>query len=620
MTEAAAETGRTRRRWRWRLVPDVADPPVAGGAAGESLSAGEATKVMGRALRLAKPWRRAGLATIAVVVVYTSTVLGGPLLLDIAIDRGITKGRAGFLYLCVGIYVVVAAVSWITERVQILMISRIGESFLRQLRVDVFDHLQRLSMPFYDRERAGVVVGRMTSDIDQMEDLVQQGLVLMLTNGILMSVAVVFLAVVSWELFLICLIPLPFVVAASIKFQRDSSRSYLRVRDWIGVTLTSLQEGISGVRVIQAFTQEDSTVKRFSRRNRGLYDAYMHTVRISCWYLPVVEFAGLLTTALVIGLGGWLTVDGTVTLGTVTFFVLSLSNLFDPIQQLSQYFNQVQQAGSGLSKIFDLLDTEIDVPEAPDAVALPERGTIEVDAVSFAYAGGPPVLSDIDLTIAEGEQLALVGPTGAGKSTLAKLIARYYDPTSGSVSFGGVDLRQGSLASLRQRMVVVPQEGFLFSDTILGNVRVAKPSATDEEVAAAFEHIGVLDRFASLPEGLHTEVHERGSRLSAGEKQLVSLARAAVADPAVLVLDEATSSLDPGTEAMVDEAMERLAEGRTMIVICHRMTTAARANRIGVVDHGRLIELGTHDELVARGGRYASLHETWMRGLAPTGA
>jgi ATP-binding cassette subfamily B protein len=298
----------------------------------------------------------------------------------------------------------------------------------------------------------------------------------------------------------------------------------------------------------------------------------------------------------------------------VTFFVLTLSNLFEPVQQLSQLFNLVQSAGASLNKLFGLLDTPVDVPERPGAVDLPARGDISVEHVGFSYASGAPVLTEVSLQLPVGTRIALVGPTGAGKSTLAKLIARLYDPTTGAVRYAGIDLRDATRRSLRQRVVVVPQEGFLFNGTILDNVRLAREGATDDDVVAAMQAIGVAERFAALPEGLRTEVHERGSRLSAGEKQLVSLARAALADPAVLVLDEATSSLDPGTEVVVEEAMARLMEGRTVIVIAHRLSTAERADLVGVVAEGRLVERGTHAELLERGGRYAELFATWSGG------
>jgi len=423
---------------------------------------------------------------------------------------------------------------------------------------------------------------------------------------------------VSWQLTLVCLIPLPFVIAASVKFQRDSNRAYLTIRDRIGIVLSSLQEGISGVRVIQAFGREDVETGRFGDRNRSLYTAHMRSVRIQAWYLPVIEFAGIGTTALVVGIGGWMATRHMVTVGTIAFFALTLANLFDPVQQLSQLFNTVQSAGAGLNKLFQLLDTPVDVPERPGALDLPASGDIVVAGVSFAYVPGEPVLSDVDLVIHEGERLALVGPTGAGKSTLAKLVARMYDPTEGRITLGGVDLRDGTLSSLRRRITVVPQEGFLFNGTIRDNVRIGRVGATDAEVDAAMEVIGVRERFAALADGLETEVRERGTRLSAGEKQLVSLARAALADPAVLVLDEATSSLDPGTEALVEHALERLMHGRTVVVIAHRLSTSERADRVGVVADGRLLELGTHADLVAAGGRYAALHATWVKGLART--
>jgi ATP-binding cassette subfamily B protein len=420
------------------------------------------------------------------------------------------------------------------------------------------------------------------------------------------------LGLVSWKLLLVCLVMLPFVLVGSIKFQRESNKAYLIVRDRIGATLSSLQEGLSGVRVIQAYAREDVQVQRFTRTSRDLYDAHMDSVRISAWYLPIIELSGVLTTAAAVGVGGWLVHRGDVTIGTVTFFLLTLSNLFEPVQQLSQLFNTVQSAGAGLNKLYELLDTDPDVPEKPGAVELPASGAIVVDNVSFRYAQtGPWVLRDVTLTITPGERLALVGPTGAGKSTLAKIIARLYDPGEGEVTFGGVDLRDSTLKSLRRRICVVPQEGFLFNGTIRDNVRIAKEGATDAEVDDALRAVGVFDRFSLLPAGLETEVRERGSRLSAGEKQLVSLARAALADPALLVLDEATSSLDPGTELLVEEALERLMVGRTVVVIAHRLSTAERADRVGVVDAGGLIELGTHQQLLEEDGRYAALFATW---------
>jgi ATP-binding cassette subfamily B protein len=582
----------------------------------DRLDAEAARHLIRRAARMLRPYRRQVVVALSMVVLWTATTLAGPFLVRHGIDKGIKRGDGGALDAAVIGYVVVAVISYIAYRFQVLLISRIGESFLRDLRLRVFDHLQRLSMPFYDREKAGVIVSRMTSDVDSMQELVQTGLLMFVSNGLLLGVSIVVLALVSWKLLALSLICLPIVLLASVKFQRDSNVAYLDVRDGIGTTLSHLQEGLAGVRVVQAFGREDVESERFQQGSRRLYDAHMRSVRISAWYLPVIELAGLITTAIAVGIGGWWVHTGDLTIGTVTFFVLTLSNLFEPVQQLSQLFNTVQAAGASLNKLFALLDTEVDVAERPGAVDLPPRGDLAVHGLGFSYKPGAPVLSGVDLDIPSGARLALVGPTGAGKSTLAKLIARLYDPTEGSVRYAGIDLRDATLRSLRQRVVVVPQEGFLFNGTILENVRLARAEATDEEVLAALEAIGVRERFATLPEGLSTEVRERGSRLSAGEKQLVSLARAALADPAVLVLDEATSSLDPGTEVIVEEAMARLMEGRTVIVIAHRLSTAQRADFVGVVAEGQLLEVGTHSDLLARGGRYTDLFGSWAGGLA----
>jgi ATP-binding cassette, subfamily B, bacterial len=581
----------------------------------DKLDRAAARRVLRRTARMLRPQARRVAGALAMVVLWTATVLAGPWLVRYGIDHGINKGDAGALNTAVAGYIVVAVLAYITNRIQITLISRVGEDFLRRLRIRVFDHLQRLSMPFYDRSKAGVLVSRMTSDVDSLAELIQLGLAMFVSNALLLVVSVIVLSTVSWQLMLVCMLGLPPVILASIKFQRDSNDAYLDVRDRIGSTLSHLQEGIAGVRVVQAFAREDVEVDRFEVGNWELYDSHMRSVAVSAWYLPVIELAGWGTTALALGIGGWWVHEGMLTVGTVAFFVLTLSNLFEPVQQLSQLFNMVQSAGAGLHKLYELLDTPVDVPERPGAVDLGGAGEIDVDRVSFAYGDGPRVLRDVSLRIPIGTRLALVGPTGAGKSTLAKLVARLYDPTSGSVRLGGVDLRDATLASLRGRIVVIPQEGFLFNGTIRDNVRLAQEDATDAEVDDALRSVGAYERFAALPDGLDTEVRERGSRLSAGEKQLVSLARAALADPAVLVLDEATSSLDPGTEVLVESAVDRLLEGRTVVVIAHRLSTAERADIVGVVDGGELVELGTHAELVAAGGRYASLYATWVAGI-----
>ncbi|HEX2577247.1 MAG TPA: ABC transporter transmembrane domain-containing protein, partial [Aquihabitans sp.] len=369
----------------------------------------QAKWVMRRAAQMLRPYRREVRGAIALVIVSTLAVLAGPYLLKVGIDRGIEPGDGRILNLAVAAYVVVAVVAYLATRTQVLLVSRAGEGFLRDLRKRVFDHLLKLSMPFYDREKAGVVVSRMTSDVDSLQELVQQGLLQLAASLLLIAGSVVFLAIVSWQLLLICLIPVPFVILASIKFQRDSNAAYLTVRDRIGLTLSSLQEGISGVRVIQAYGRTGVEVDRFAHRNRSLYRAHMRSVFVQAWYLPVIEGAALACTALVIGIGGRMVADGTVAVGTVAFFVLTLSNLFEPVNQLSQLFNTVQSSGAALHKLFELLDTPVDLREAPDAVALPERGELRVEALTFAYAGGAPVLRDVDLVLAAGEKLALVG-------------------------------------------------------------------------------------------------------------------------------------------------------------------------------------------------------------------
>jgi ATP-binding cassette subfamily B protein len=581
----------------------------------EKLSRDEASRVMRRLARMLKPHRGAIIGATFVLMAQALSLLAGPLLVKHGIDKGLPhpgfKGNAAVLNRTVIVYLVIACLGWVLGRWAIVLVAKIGEGFLQNVRNTLFAHMMSLSLEYFETEKTGRIVARMTSDIDALQELVSQGLVLFVQNAFLFIGAVILVLVISWQLALGVLVIVPPVYFSSRWFRRVSNKAYLEVRDRISTNLTTLQESLEGVRVVQAFGREKAFTSKFQRTNEDQYEANMLTTRISAKYFPVIEGAGVAGTAVIIGYGGWLSVEGIITVGTVAAFVLWLQNLFEPINQLSQLYNTVQSAGAALKKIFGVLDTQATVRERQAAVDLPKLGAVDVDHVTFAYGTNEPVLHDVTLSIADGERIALVGPTGAGKSTLAKLIARFYDPVEGDVRVGGVDLRDATLRSLRERVVVVPQEGFLFAGTLRDNVRVGRPEATDAECDDALRALGLYDRFAAFPDGLDTEVRERGSRLSAGERQLVSLTRAALADPTVLILDEATSNLDPGTEQSVERALERLMEGRTVVVVAHRLSTAARADRIAVVYDGRLAELGTHAELIAHEGHYASLYTAW---------
>ncbi|MCL4291593.1 MAG: ABC transporter ATP-binding protein/permease [Acidimicrobiia bacterium] len=600
-------------------------------AADERLSRADATHVVRRLASMLRDRRGELALATAVVVGQTLCLLAGPWLVKRGVDAGLIGDDPRALNVAAVLYLVSAVLGLLFGRWAIWLVNRVGERFLRDLRVRAFRHVLDLGMDFYEREPTGRLVSRLTSDVDIMEQLVSQGLVMFVQNALLLVGAVVAVFAMSWPLALCTLVIVPPVVWVTRWFQRASGRAYVAVRERIGETLTTLQEGLEGVRVVQAFNRQGGFISKFRRTNEAQYEANLEAVRISVRYFPVIELAGVVGIAVIVGMGAYFVDRGTITVGVVLAFVLYLNNLFEPIQQLGQLYNTVQQSGAGLHKILVLLDTPCSVPERPDGVELPRRGDLEVSGVSFGYGdgvtpdtdgvvhpAGPDVLSGVDLTVAAGERLALVGPTGAGKSTLAKLLVRFYDPRRGRVSFGGVDLRDARTSSLRDRIVVVPQEGFLFAGTIRDNIALGRPDADAAAVEAAVDRLGLAGLFEGFPAGLDTEVRERGSRLSAGEKQLVSLARAALADPAVLVLDEATSNLDPGTEQRLEEALDHLTEGRTVVVVAHRLTTAARCDRIAVVDGGRLAELGSHADLVARGGHYARLWRAWDS-TAPTG-
>jgi ATP-binding cassette subfamily B protein len=580
----------------------------------QKLDRSQTRVVLIRSIKMAGEFRRTAALAMFYVVITVLCALAGPVLVRHGIDSGINAKDSKVLNMTVIAYLVVVAVAYVIGRLQYVALNSAGEGFLRLLRIRVFTQMQRQSMAFFDREKAGVLVARMTADVESMSELVQWGLMQFLSSFLLLFFAFFLLLSMSWQLTLISLIVFPFLIAASVKFQRDSSRAYLEVREKVGANLSALQEGITGVRVIQAYAREDEQIRRFKESNRELFRSHLYSVKVSTWYFGLIEFAGIASSALIVGLGGFLVHRGSVSLGTVVAFVLLLATLFDPVQQLSQLYNTLQSAAASLHKLFAIIDAEPDVEESTNPTPLPSAGDLVVENITFAYAGSTkPALDNVSVTLTAGTRLALVGPTGAGKSTLAKLMARLYDPQEGSVSFGGVNLRDASMEDLRRRIVVIPQEGFLFDGSVRDNLLIAKPDATEAELLGALDRLGLRERFEALPEGLDTEVRERGSRLSAGERQLVALSRAALVDPAVLVLDEATSNLDPGTEMLIEAALERLMVGRSVIVVAHRLSTVQRADKIAVVADARISEIGTHDELIALNGHYALLAATWNK-------
>jgi ATP-binding cassette subfamily B protein len=563
---------------------------------------------------LLRPHRgRLALAATAVVL-STGVTIAGPLLIAYGIDEGISEGDRDDLRTAALAFLALALLKPFLERAKIQLSAQVAERFLGALRVAAFGHLQRLPLSFFESERAGVLVSRLTADVQSLTLFVRQVFVEVSAALLLLVATVAALLVLSPALAAVCLVAVPVLVVATMYFHRHSRPAYSAIRDRVAETMAALQEGLTGMRVVQSFNRQQAIFDRYLRPSWALVEAWRRAAFVNVRFFPSIVIAQIATTVAVLVAGGLLYQRGLVTEGVIAAFVLYAYSLVDPILILGEWLDELQSGRAALTKIVALIETPVEVRERADALDLPAEGTLEANGVEFAYLAGVPVLHGIDLRIEPGEHLALVGATGAGKSTLAKLLARLYDPVGGEVRFGNVDLLDARLDSLRGAIALVPQEGHLFSGTILDNIRLARPEATEEDVASALDHIGARGRFESLPDGLRTEVQTRGLRLSAGERQLVGLARVALANPAVMVLDEATSSLDPGTEAAVERALGILTEGRTVITIAHRLTTAERADRIAVLEAGRLVEDGSHEELLARGGAYAAMWDAWEAG------
>jgi ATP-binding cassette, subfamily B, bacterial len=569
---------------------------------------------------LLRPVRTLYLAAGIAVTVSTLIVLAGPALVRYAVDAGIRKHETHALNVAAVIFLALAVAKPFVVRAQILLAARAGERFLHALRVAAFDKLQVLPLGFFEQQRAGVLVSRLTSDVQSLNELVREALLEIAGSGLQILLTIVALVILSPKLAAISLVALPILIASSWSFHHGAGRAYHTIRDRVADTLTALQEGLAGVRVVQAFRREERTLDRYRPRSQAQVSAWRRAsfVNIRLFaFLPLAQASALIVVLLA---AASMYRHGTISIGTITAFVLYLIQLFDPIGRFTEWLGEFRSGLAALGKIVGLLEVPSAIEERPDAVALPRDGALTLRDVTFGYGDRRAVVHDVTLEFAPGEQVALVGATGAGKSTVAKLLTRQYDPQRGRIELGGVDLRDATLESLRRRIVLLPQEGHLFSGTIADNVRLAHPDATDEQVRQALKDIGALERFEALPEGLDTDVQTRGVRLSAGERQLVGIARVALADPAVIVLDEATSSLDPATEAAVERALAAVAEGRTVVTIAHRLSTAERADRVAVMEHGHVVEVASHDELVEQGDRYASLWASWQAGLGAPAA
>jgi len=550
------------------------------------------------------------------VIVSTLITLAGPALVRYGVDHGIAKDDLHPLNVAAVVLLCLAVVKPFVVRAQTLLAATAGERFLASLRTAAFEKLQVLPLGFFERERTGVLVSRLTSDVQALTEFLREALVEVVGSGLQIVLTIGVLVILSPTLAAVSLIALPVLTLSSWAFHRSAGGVYLAIRDRVAETLTALQEGLSGVRVVQAFRRERRTLEAYEPRSRAQVGAWRRASYVNIRLFTMIPLAQTMALVAVLLVAASLYRDGSISEGTIAAYVLYLVQLFDPIARFSEWLGDFRQGLAALGKLVGLLETENAVAERPGAHELPVEGVVELIDVTFGYDPDAPVVDQVSLRLETGEQVALVGVTGAGKSTLAKLLTRQYDPQRGSIALGGVDLRDGTLASLRHRIVMLPQEGHLFSGTIADNVRLADPEASDEAVLHALEQIGARERFNSLPEGIHTDVQTRGVRLSAGERQLVGIARVALADPAVIVLDEATSSLDPATEAAVERALAAVVEGRTVIVIAHRLSTAERADRVVVMDGGRVVEVASHDELVAQGQRYARLWASWQAGVS----
>jgi ABC-type multidrug transport system fused ATPase/permease subunit len=562
--------------------------------------------------RLTAPYKTRTILSLVSLLAATVTALAPPFLAKYAVDDGIRQHDLQKLWWIVGLFLLAGLANWGMSYVQTYLTGWVGERILADLRNKLFSHLQRLSLGFYERNRAGVIISRLTNDVEALDQLVTDGVTTLVQSTLTLVGTAILLFVLDWRLALATLAVIPFMAIATVIFRVRSTRAYRAVRERLGLVTATLAEDIAGMRMVQAFTREQQNTRNFRAVAERYRDANMQTVVLNGWYFPFVDLLSSIALAIVLGYGGHLYFSGAVTIGTLFAFMLYVQNFFDPVQQLSQLYNTFLSATAALDKIMDVMDEDPEVVDARAAKPLPESsGHVRFEDVRFSYGTGPEVLHGLTLDVPPGTTVALVGHTGAGKSTIAKLLARFYDPTAGRLTIDGYDLRDVTQESLRRQLGIVPQEGFLFAGTVTDNIAFGRPGASSEDVVRAAQAVGAHEFIMRLENGYETQLQERGSRLSLGQRQLVALARALLADPRILILDEATSSVDIGTERKIEEALRLLLAGRTAFIIAHRLSTIRDADLIVVLEYGQIVEQGSHDELMERRGLYTSLYGDW---------